>query len=206
MAAAPVRVGGRFRFRRKTPAAIENRAYLAEYDAGRDELTVHTTSQVPGIIRNALAEALGMPGSRVHVIAPDVGGGFGGKTSLYPEELLVAFAARRLGAARQVVRRSPGGPDRDQPELRRDRRRGIGARRRRPHAGAGGRRDRRYRRLLDLSVDGGAGAGAGRQLPAGALSHPDLSRRGARRGDSEGADGAVSRRRPAGCRRSSWSG
>jgi carbon-monoxide dehydrogenase large subunit len=97
MAAAPVKVKARFRFRRKTPVAIENRCYLAEYDVGRDELTLHSSTQVPGIIRNALSEALGMPGQRLRVIAPDVGGGFGGKASLYPEELLVAFAARKLG-------------------------------------------------------------------------------------------------------------
>ncbi len=97
MAAAALRVSGRFRFHRKTPAAIENRAYLAQYDTGRDELTLHATSQVPGIVRTALSEALDIPGSRLRVIAPDVGGGFGGKGSLYPEELVVCFAARSLG-------------------------------------------------------------------------------------------------------------
>jgi carbon-monoxide dehydrogenase large subunit len=96
MLAAPVRVKGAFRFHRKTAGAIENRTYLAEYDAGRDELTLHSSTQVPGIVRNALAAALAMPGHRLRVIAPEVGGGFGGKASLYPEELLVAFAARRL--------------------------------------------------------------------------------------------------------------
>ncbi len=97
MFAAPVRVKRRFRFHRKTPVAMENRSYLAEYDGGRDELTLHSSTQVPGIIRNALAEALDMPGHRLRVIAPEVGGGFGGKASLYPEELLVAVAARKLG-------------------------------------------------------------------------------------------------------------
>ena len=97
LAAAPVRVGGRFRFRRKTPAAIENRSYVAEYDRGRDALTLYSTTQVPGIIRDALAELLDLPGNRLRVVAPDVGGGFGGKASLYHEELLVALLARRLG-------------------------------------------------------------------------------------------------------------
>lgn len=97
MVAATVRVKGRFRFHRKTPAAIEPRAYLADYDAGRDELTLKSTTQIPGIIRNVLTEALGMPGSRLRVVAPDVGGGFGGKGSLYPEELVVCHAARALG-------------------------------------------------------------------------------------------------------------
>jgi aerobic carbon-monoxide dehydrogenase large subunit len=96
LAAAPVRVKGRFRMRRKTPLAIEPRACLAEYDAGRDALTLYSTTQVPGLIRDALAEALDLPGHRVRVIAPDVGGGFGGKASLYPEEIFVCAAARLL--------------------------------------------------------------------------------------------------------------
>ena len=97
MTAAPVRVKARFRVHRKTPVAIENRSYLADYDAGRDELTLHSSTQVPGIIRNALSEALGIPGQRLRVVASDVGGGFGGKGSLYAEELVVCIAARKLG-------------------------------------------------------------------------------------------------------------
>ena len=97
MAEAAVRVRGRFRFHRKTPGAIENRAYLADYDPGRGALTLYGTTQVPGIIRDALVEALDLPGHLVRVVAPDVGGGFGGKCSLYPEEILVAVLARRLG-------------------------------------------------------------------------------------------------------------
>ncbi|MDP6705984.1 MAG: xanthine dehydrogenase family protein molybdopterin-binding subunit [Alphaproteobacteria bacterium] len=97
MGTAPVRVGGRFRVRRKTPVAIENRCYLADYDRGRQSLTLHSTTQVPGIVRDALAEVLGLPGNRLRVVAPDVGGGFGGKGSLYPEEILVCALARRLG-------------------------------------------------------------------------------------------------------------
>lgn len=99
MAAAAVRVGGRFRIHRKTAGAMENRAYLAEYDEGRDELTIHAATNIPGICRIALAAALQMPGSRIRVIAPDVGGSFGGKGSVYPEEIVVASAARRLRAS-----------------------------------------------------------------------------------------------------------
>ena len=95
--AAALTVGGRFRFRRKSPCAIENRSYLAEYDQGKRSLTLHATTQVPGIIRDAIAEALDMPGHRVRVVAPDVGGGFGGKSSLYAEDLLVCWLARKLG-------------------------------------------------------------------------------------------------------------
>jgi len=97
LAGAAVKVGGRFRMRRKTAAAIEARACRAEYDAGRDALTLYSATQIPGILRDALAQALDLPGHRLRVVAPDVGGGFGGKGSLYPEEFFVALAARRLG-------------------------------------------------------------------------------------------------------------
>jgi carbon-monoxide dehydrogenase large subunit len=96
MESAPVRVKGRFRMHRKTAVAIEPRACLAEYEAGREALTLYSTTQVPGIIRDALASALEMPGHRLRVVAPDVGGGFGVKGSLYPEEIFVCAAARRL--------------------------------------------------------------------------------------------------------------
>ena len=57
---------------------------------------LYSSSQVPGIIRDALAELLDLPGSRFNVISPDVGGGFGGKTSLYPEEMIVCALAYKL--------------------------------------------------------------------------------------------------------------
>jgi aerobic carbon-monoxide dehydrogenase large subunit len=96
-AAAPVRVQGRFRMRRKTPVAIEPRACSAEYAAGHGALTLYSTTQVPGIVRDALAAALDISGHQIRVVAPDVGGGFGGKGSLYAEEIFVCAAARRLG-------------------------------------------------------------------------------------------------------------
>jgi carbon-monoxide dehydrogenase large subunit len=95
----PVRVGARFRFHRKMPSAMEPRCYMAEVDPGRDALTLYTSSQVPGIVRDAMADLLDMPGNRLTVIAPDVGGGFGGKTSVYQEEMLVCALARKAGRA-----------------------------------------------------------------------------------------------------------
>jgi carbon-monoxide dehydrogenase large subunit len=94
---AAVRVEGRFRMRRKTAMAIEPRACVAEYDKGRQALTLHASTQVPGIVRDGLAVALDLPGHRIRVVAGDVGGGFGGKGSLYAEEIFVCAAARRLG-------------------------------------------------------------------------------------------------------------
>ena len=97
IAQAPARVQARFRFRRKAVVAIENRCALAAYNPGTRELTLHTTTQVPGVIRDVLCDLMDLPGNRVRVVAGDVGGGFGGKTSLYPEEILVCLLARRLG-------------------------------------------------------------------------------------------------------------
>ncbi len=94
---APVRVKDSFRFHRKTPLAIENRSYLADFNKGKQALTLYSSTQVPGVIRDALAKVLAMPGHSVRVVAPDVGGGFGGKASLYPEEILVALLSRTLG-------------------------------------------------------------------------------------------------------------
>jgi carbon-monoxide dehydrogenase large subunit len=99
MAEAAVRVGGRFRFRRKSPVAIESRACAATYDRGSRSLTLYSSTQVPGILHDVLVDSLGIPGNRLRVVAPDVGGGFGSKTSLYPEEALVCALARHLGRA-----------------------------------------------------------------------------------------------------------
>jgi carbon-monoxide dehydrogenase large subunit len=99
IAQAAVRVGGRFRMRRHTALAMEPRACVAEYEPGRAALTLHSATQIPGIIRDALADALDLPGHRLRVVAPDVGGGFGGKGSLYPEEIFICAVARHLQRA-----------------------------------------------------------------------------------------------------------
>jgi aerobic carbon-monoxide dehydrogenase large subunit len=96
---AAICVGGRFRMHRKAPTAIEPRACLAEYDNARAVLTLHSATQVPGIVRDALALAFDIPAEQIQVLARDVGGGFGGKGSLYPEEIFVCAAARALARA-----------------------------------------------------------------------------------------------------------
>jgi carbon-monoxide dehydrogenase large subunit len=81
---------------RKAPLAMEPRSYAAEYEKSRDAITLYTSSNIPGIVRDAISESLGLPGHRLRVVAPDVGGSFGSKGSLYPEELLICIAARKL--------------------------------------------------------------------------------------------------------------
>ncbi|HZX43173.1 MAG TPA: molybdopterin cofactor-binding domain-containing protein, partial [Myxococcaceae bacterium] len=78
--------------------AIEPRASLASYQPATDELTLWVTSQNPHVHRLIMgAFVLGLPEQRFRVIAPDVGGGFGSKIFIYPEEVAVAWLARRLG-------------------------------------------------------------------------------------------------------------
>ena len=96
IAGAPHSVSGRFRLTRKTATPIEPRATVAEYDSGRDMVTVYSATQIPGIVKDEISRLLGLDGNRIRVVAPDVGGGFGVKASLYPEEVAVAALARRL--------------------------------------------------------------------------------------------------------------
>ena len=96
LASASLVVADRFRFNRHAGIAIENRACLAEWDPGAATLTLWSATQVPGLVRDLIAELLDLPTHRVRVVAPDVGGGFGVKSALYPEEIVVCALARRL--------------------------------------------------------------------------------------------------------------
>lgn len=85
-----------FRIQRYTGVPMEPRGCLAQYDAGAGTLTLWTTTQVPHLIRSGVAEALGFPENRLRIVSPDVGGGFGIKAALYPEEVLIPYLARLL--------------------------------------------------------------------------------------------------------------
>ena len=91
-------IARRFRYDRGVSAAMENRAVVAQWDPHAEELTVWDTTQAPIPIRNGLAQLLGLLESQVRVVAPFVGGGFGPKIMMYyPEEVLIPWAAIRLG-------------------------------------------------------------------------------------------------------------
>jgi len=94
---ADVVVRQRFLNTRLIPNAIETRAATAQYNAGTGDLTVWLTSQNPHIHRFVLSIILKMPEHKIRVIAPEVGGGFGSKLAVYPEDALVPFLARELG-------------------------------------------------------------------------------------------------------------
>jgi carbon-monoxide dehydrogenase large subunit len=81
---------------RLAPAPLECRGIVASYDAARDRLEVWLSTQIPHEARQKIAEFLGVAADRVRVVAPDVGGGFGAKGAVYPDEMLVAYLAWRL--------------------------------------------------------------------------------------------------------------
>ncbi len=83
---------------RLSPNPMEPRAALAEYDSGTEHLTLWNTSQNPHVARLVISAFVGMaPENKLRVIAPDVGGGFGSKIFIYPEEVVCLWAARRTG-------------------------------------------------------------------------------------------------------------
>ncbi len=82
---------------RLVPNAIETRAAVASYNRGEDSYTLHVTSQNPHVERLLMtAFVLNLPEHKVRVIAPDVGGGFGSKIFLYPEETVLTWATRQV--------------------------------------------------------------------------------------------------------------
>jgi aerobic carbon-monoxide dehydrogenase large subunit len=93
--ASPRRARHRFVMARHTGMPMENRACIAEWDGAT--LTLWTATQIPHLVRTGIADALQMPENRVRVIAPDVGGGFGIKGHLFPEELACCIMAIRTG-------------------------------------------------------------------------------------------------------------
>ena len=94
MAGADLVVHERLRHARLAGVPVETRGVLAYPEA--ETLAVWSSTQSPYSLRDVLSVALGLPAEQVHVRIPDVGGGFGPKGAIYPEEVLVAAAAHRL--------------------------------------------------------------------------------------------------------------
>jgi carbon-monoxide dehydrogenase large subunit len=92
---APVVVEREYRQQRLIPSAMEPRAVVATCVA--DEVTLWSATQIPHILRFALAAFFGIPEQNIRVIAPDVGGGFGSKLQVTAEEVLAVLVARKLG-------------------------------------------------------------------------------------------------------------
>ena len=96
-AAAEVTVSQRIVHPRLIPNAMETRAALASHNNATGQLTLWTTSQNPHIARFLCSIMLDVPENHIHVIAPEIGGGFGSKIATYGDEALVSFAAMELG-------------------------------------------------------------------------------------------------------------
>jgi aerobic carbon-monoxide dehydrogenase large subunit len=114
----------RLEFPRMAGVPMEPRGVCAVPDTPDGSFTVWSSTQVPFAVRSGVARALGLSEERVRVIAPDVGGGFGVKGHPYPEEVLIAAVARRLGRPVKWVetRREhllTAAPDRDQRHVAR---------------------------------------------------------------------------------------
>ena len=94
---APTVVRRSMRFPRLTGVPLESRAVIADFDPTQKTLTLHTSTQVPHQMRSVFAAQLGLDESRVRVIVPDVGGGFGIKLHTYDDEVAVAASSLLLG-------------------------------------------------------------------------------------------------------------
>lgn len=84
---------------RLAPVSMETRGVVAEYRKAGKTLTVWSSSQIPHLLRNILSALVGLPQHQVRVIVPEVGGGFGSKLNVYPEEMVAAFASMKTGRA-----------------------------------------------------------------------------------------------------------
>ncbi|MBI3089316.1 MAG: xanthine dehydrogenase family protein molybdopterin-binding subunit [Candidatus Tectomicrobia bacterium] len=102
-AAADLVIRERFRIKCSSGMPMETRGLVASFDADSQRLTVWPSAQMPHGFRAKLAVMLDLPVEQIHVIAPDVGGGFGVKGGFYPEDVLVPYLARRLRRAVKFV-------------------------------------------------------------------------------------------------------
>jgi len=96
-AEAEVVVKERITSQRLIPTAMETRGVVAEWHAGDRSLTLHSSTQIPHLLRTLVAQMLGIEENRLRVVTPEVGGGFGSKLNVYAEEALMGFVARQIG-------------------------------------------------------------------------------------------------------------
>src|SRR5262245_50082662 len=143
---APVVIRREIALARQAMVPMEGKAVLAHWDDRSDQLVVYASTQVPHIIRVGLAQFLGIDQGRVRLISPDVGGGFGYKCILQPEELCVAWLALKFRRPFRYVE------DRREHLV-------VGANSRQHHYRLTAHADERGRLLAldaDITIDGGA--------------------------------------------------
>jgi aerobic carbon-monoxide dehydrogenase large subunit len=93
---ADVVVRQRITSQRLVPNAMETRGVVADWRASDRSLTLYSSSQAPHLLRSLLASLFGIPENRLRVVAPEVGGGFGSKIDIYPEDMLMTFVSQRI--------------------------------------------------------------------------------------------------------------
>ena len=99
VAAAARRITATVRSSRQNASPMEPRAAHAAYERTTGRITLSCATQMPHLMRTAIADVVGIPEARLRVVAPDVGGGFGQKMSLGPEFVIVTWLADRLRAS-----------------------------------------------------------------------------------------------------------
>jgi carbon-monoxide dehydrogenase large subunit len=95
-ARAPHRLNVNLKQHRGGAHSIETRGVLASFDSGEDRITVWSSTQLAHEVRSFIMEMLGLDENQVHLVTPDVGGGFGAKFLMYPEEIVIPLASRML--------------------------------------------------------------------------------------------------------------
>ena len=96
---APIKVTREISTARQCMSPLEGRGVVATFDHRLDQLTLYTGAQMPHIVRNGLSDCLDIEQGRIRIVSPDIGGGFGHKGILLPEEVCLAWLAMRNGQA-----------------------------------------------------------------------------------------------------------
>jgi aerobic carbon-monoxide dehydrogenase large subunit len=94
---APIKVTREISTARQCMSPIEGRGVVATFDHRLDQLTLYTGAQMPHIVRNGLSDCLGIEQGRIRIVSPDIGGGFGCKGILLPEEVCLSWLAMQKG-------------------------------------------------------------------------------------------------------------
>jgi carbon-monoxide dehydrogenase large subunit len=94
---APIKVTREISTARKCMAPLEGRGVVATFDHRLDQLTLYTGAQMPHIVRNGLSDCLDIEQGRIRIVSPDIGGGFGHKGILLPEEVCLSWLAMQKG-------------------------------------------------------------------------------------------------------------
>jgi carbon-monoxide dehydrogenase large subunit len=94
---APIKVTREIRTARQCMAPLEGRGVVAHWDRRHEQLVIHSATQMPHIVRTGLSECLGLDHGKIRVVSPDVGGGFGYKGILLPEEVALGWLAMHCG-------------------------------------------------------------------------------------------------------------